>query len=52
MYYVIPQLIYRNTGIPIAILVSISEKSLLYSIFFESSKKLDIEKPNENCSYF
>lgn len=30
----IPQLIYRNTGIQIAILVSISEKSSLYSIIF------------------
>lgn len=30
----IPQMIYRNTGIPMAILVSISEKSSLYSLFF------------------
>ena len=42
----IPQMMYRNTGIPIAILVSQTVKSSLYSLFFEALKKMDIEKPN------
>ncbi|KAK8882255.1 hypothetical protein M9Y10_002086 [Tritrichomonas musculus] len=47
----VPHLIYRNTGIPIGILVSLSESASLYSIFFESLKKLDEQKPNESFSY-
>ena len=47
----VPHLIYRNTGIPIGILVSLSESASLYSIFFESLKKLDEQKPNKSFSY-
>lgn len=48
----IPLLIYRNTGIPIGILASISESAALYSMFFESLKKLDSENPDNSFSYF
>lgn len=47
----VPHLIYRNTGIPIGILVSLSESTSLCSIFFESLKKLDEQKSNESFSY-
>lgn len=42
----VPLLIYRNSGIPLGILVSPSEKFSLYSMFFESLKKLDNELGN------
>lgn len=48
----IPLLIYRNTGIPIGLLASVSESTSLYSLFFEALKKLDSENPEEKFSYF
>ena len=49
----VPHLIFRNTGIPLAILISPSEKTSLYSIFFESLKKLDefYENSEENSLF-
>lgn len=38
--YCIPQLIYRNTGFPLALIVGLTESSDLYSLFFESLKKI------------
>ncbi len=38
----IPQLIYRNTGFPLALIVGPSESSDFYSLFFESLKVLDL----------
>lgn len=37
----IPQLIFRNTGIPLGLMISPSEKTSLYAMFFEALKKLD-----------
>lgn len=51
----IPLLIYRNSGIPLGILASPSEKVSLYSLFFEALKKLDQEfeiEEKENSLFF
>lgn len=48
----IPVIINRNTGIPLGLLVSISESTSLYSLFFESLKQIDIKKPNPIFSYY
>lgn len=48
----IPLLIFRNTGIPLGIIASVSETASLYSIFFEALKKLDSENQNNDFSYF
>ncbi len=42
----IPQLIFRNTGIPLGLMVAPSESTSLYSMFFEALKKLDAETGN------
>lgn len=42
----IPQLIYRNTGIPLGLMISPSEKTSLYAMFFEALKKLDSVNQN------
>lgn len=47
-----PVIIYRNTSIPLGLLISISESTSLYSLFFQSLKKIDVEKPNPNFSYY
>ena len=39
----VPQIIFRNTGIPLGIMASSTESCSLYSLFFESLKKLDAE---------
>lgn len=41
--YCIPQIIYKNTGFPVGIIVGPKESSDLYSLFFESLKKMDEE---------
>lgn len=49
----VPTLIFRNTGIPLGILISPSEKTSLYSLFFESLKKFDeVNKNSEENSLF
>ena len=48
----IPVIIYRNSGIPLGMLISISESASLYSLFFESLKELDKKKPNPHFSYY
>lgn len=48
----IPAIIYRNTSIHLGLLISISESTSLYSFFFQSLKKMDVEKPNPNFSYY
>lgn len=42
----IPTVIFRNTGIPLGILISPSEKTSLYCMFFEALKKFDEVKEN------
>lgn len=49
----VPQLIFRNSGIPLGLMISISESASLYSIFFEALKKLDeVYQNSENDSLF
>ena len=38
--FCVPQLVYRNTGLPLGIIVGPSESADLYSMFFDSLKKL------------
>lgn len=42
----VPTLIFRNSGIPLGILISPSEKTSLYCMFFESLKKFDEDNQN------
>ena len=42
----VPTLIFRNSGIPLGFLISPSEKTSLYCMFFESLKKFDEENQN------
>ena len=39
---VIPQLIIKNTGVPLCLLAGPSESTNLYSLFYESIRKIDI----------
>lgn len=48
----IPILIYRNSGIPLGILASITESASLYSLFFESLIELDKQNPHPKFSYY
>ena len=48
----IPQMVFKNTGIPLGILAGPSESSNLYSLFFESLKILDGELFNKAMNYF
>lgn len=49
--YVVVQLIYRNVGIPIALIVGPKENQYLYSLFYEAFKIYDQKMQNDMFYY-